>query len=227
MLLTIPDVLTPDQAADFRRQLDRADWIDGAATAGAQSGAVKHNQQLDHDDALARKLGDAILGALANNPRFISAALPAKIFPPLFNKYEHGGNFGAHVDNAIRAVPGTPTRIRTDLSATLFLAAPETYAGGELEIETPFGAQAVKLPAGSMVLYPSSSLHRVTPVTSGARIAAFFWVQSMIRLAEDRAILFDMDQSIQALAAEKGMNDAVVLSLSAAYHNLVRRLADA
>ncbi|MEZ5894093.1 MAG: Fe2+-dependent dioxygenase [Parvularculaceae bacterium] len=226
MLLPIPDVLTAEEVAEFRRALDAANWVDGRETAGAQSRETKHNLQLPENSAVARALGDRVLDALARSSLFVSAALPLRIFPPLFNKYEAGGSFGAHVDNAIRGVPGTPIRLRTDLSATLFLAEPDSYDGGELMIETPFGVQEVKLPAGSMVLYPSTSLHRVAPVTRGARLASFFWLQSMIRSADDRAMLFDLDQSIQALAAEKGLNDQTVLSLSAVYHNLVRRLAE-
>lgn len=227
MLISIPDVLTTDEVAEFRRVLDRAEWIDGRKTAGAQSGAVKRNLQLPEGSAEARALGDKVLDALGRSALFVSAALPLKIFPPLFNKYEGGGSFDVHVDNAIRAVPGTPVRIRTDLSATLFLSEPDSYDGGELMIDTAFGAQEVKLPAGHMVLYPSTSLHRVTPVTRGARISSFFWMQSMIRSNEDRAILFDLDQTIQALGAEKGLNDPAVLTLSAVYHNLLRRLAEA
>ncbi len=226
MLLPIPDVLSPDEVADFRAKLDAAQWIDGRETAGAQSRQTKHNLQLPETSPVARDLGDRILDALSRNNLFVSAALPLRIFPPLFNKYEGGGSFDVHVDNAIRGVPGTPVRLRTDLSATLFLSEPESYEGGELQIETPFGAQDVKLPAGSMVLYPSSSLHLVTPVTKGARVASFFWIQSMIRSAEDRSTLFDLDQTIQTLGQEKGLNDPAVLNLSAVYHNLVRRLAD-
>lgn len=226
MLLSIPDILSRNDVALFLEALDNAEWIDGKKTAGAQSGAVKRNRQLPESSPVAKQLGDRILDALAQNPTFISAALPLRIFPPLFNKYEGGGAFDAHVDNAIRGVPGTPVRLRTDLSATLFLTEPDSYDGGELIIETGFGVQEVKLPAGSMVLYPSTSLHKVEPVTRGARIASFFWMQSMIRLADDRAMLFDLDQTIQSLAAEKGLNDPAVLNLSAVYHNLVRRLAE-
>lgn len=226
MLISIPDVLTAEEIGAFRRALDAAEWIDGKATAGAQSGEAKRNLQLPEGSPVARQLGDKVLDALGRSAVFVSAALPLKIFPPLFNRYEGGGAFGAHVDNAIRAVPGTPVRIRTDLSATLFLADPDSYDGGELVVETVFGAQEVKLPAGHLVLYPSTSLHRVTPVTRGARLASFFWIQSMIRSNEDRALLFDLDQSIQALAGERGLNDPAVLNLSAVYHNLLRRLAE-
>lgn len=226
MLLPIPDLLGADDVAYILEQLGAAEWVDGRATAGAQSREMKRNTQLPENSPVAKALGDRILDALAQNSLFISAALPLRIFPPLFNKYEGGGAFDAHVDNAIRGVPGTPVRLRTDLSATLFLTEPDSYDGGELLIETPFGAQEVKLPAGSMVLYPSSSLHRVAPVTRGARIASFFWMQSMIRSSDDRAMLFDLDQSIQSLSREKGLNDPLVLNLSAVYHNMVRRLAE-
>ncbi|MEX6632678.1 Fe2+-dependent dioxygenase [Hyphococcus lacteus] len=226
MLTTIPDVLSADELAMFRDRLDRASWVDGRQTAGTQSALTKRNQQLDEASATAQQLGGLVLDALGRNGLFVSAALPNKIFPPLFNKYEGGETFGAHVDNAIRGVKGTPVRIRTDLSATLFISSPDEYDGGELIIETGFGVQEVKLPAGHLVLYPSTSLHSVTPVTRGARIASFFWLQSMVRSNEDRATLFDLDQSIQTLGSERGMNDPAVLTLSGVYHNLLRRFAD-
>lgn len=226
MLTTIPDVLSADELAMFRDKLDRASWVDGRQTAGTQSAQTKRNQQLDETSSTAQQLGDLVLDALGRNGLFVSAALPNKIFPPLFNKYEGGETFGAHVDNAIRGVKGTPVRIRTDLSATLFISSPDEYDGGELIIETGFGVQEVKLPAGHLVLYPSTSLHSVTPVTRGARIASFFWLQSMVRSNEDRATLFDLDQSIQTLGSERGMNDPAVLTLSGVYHNLLRRFAD-
>ncbi len=200
MLLPIPNILSPDELSHMREALDAAEWVDGRETAGAQSREMKHNLQLPESSPIAREMGERILDALARNNLFVSAALPLRIFPPLFNKYEGGGSFDIHVDNSIRGVPGTPIRLRTDLSATLFLSDPDSYDGGELQIETPFGTQEVKLPAGDMVLYPSSSLHRVTPVTKGARVASFFWIQSMIRSPEDRALLFDLDQTIQALS---------------------------
>lgn len=226
MLTTIPDVLSADELAMFRDKLDRASWVDGRQTAGTQSAQTKRNQQLDETSSTAQQLGDLVLDALGRNGLFVSAALPNKIFPPLFNKYEGGETFGAHVDNAIRGVKGTPVRIRTDLSATLFISSPDEYDGGELIIETGFGVQEVKLPAGHLVLYPSTSLHSVTPVTRGARIASFFWLQSMVRSNEDRATLFDLDQSIQTLGSERGMNDPAVLTISGVYHNLLRRFAD-
>lgn len=226
MLLAIPDVLSAEEVREFRRALDAAEWVDGRETAGSQSAEVKHNLQLPESSPAARRLGDLVLDALGRSELFISAALPNRIFPPLFNKYEGGGSFGAHLDNAIRAVRGTPVRIRTDLSATLFLSDPDSYEGGELVIETGFGVQEVKLPAGHLVLYPSTSIHYVAPVTSGARVSSFFWMQSMVRNTDDRTILFDLDQSIQALTGERGGNDEVVLTLSGVYQNLLRRVAE-
>jgi PKHD-type hydroxylase len=226
MIITIPNVLSSTQIAECRTHLNAAEWIDGKVTAGSQSGAVKHNQQLAENSPTAIAIGDAILDALARHPLFISAALPLKIFPPLFNKYEDGGAFGLHVDNAIRHVPGTITRLRTDLSATLFFSEPDEYEGGELIIEDNFGAQTVKLAAGDMILYPSTSLHQVTPVTRGARVCSFFWMQSMIRDNHQREMLFDMDQTIQSLTALHGSNDPHVVRLSGIYHNLVRQWAE-
>ncbi len=227
MLLCIPSVLTPDEVAEFRRLLDAADWTDGNATAGAQSSLVKHNQQLAEGLPVARELGDRVIDAIGRSPLFVSAALPLKTFPPLFNRYGVGDGFGAHVDNAIRPVRGTHTRVRTDLSCTLFLSGPDEYDGGELVIEGPFGGQAVKLNAGDLVLYPASSLHRVEPITRGARIASFFWIQSMVRDDTERSILFDLDQSIQSHAAKHGQGDPLTVSLTGVYHNLIRRFADA
>ncbi|MFM2044255.1 MAG: hypothetical protein RLY86_2831 [Pseudomonadota bacterium] len=226
MLIVIPDVLTPEQVRGALAALAAADWVDGRVTAGVQSGAVKHNAQLAEDDPVARRLGDMILEALSGNALFLSAALPLRIFPPLFNRYAGGQSFGTHVDNAIRAVRGTPVRLRTDLSATLFLADPDSYDGGELVIETQYGAQEVKLPAGHMVLYPSTSLHHVTPVTRGARISSFFWMQSMVRDEGERTLLFDLDQTIQDLAGTAGQQDDRVVRLTGIYHNLVRRWAE-
>lgn len=226
MLLSASKVLSKEQVAEFRRILAKEAWIDGKVTAGEQSGSVKNNRQLAEDSPVARKLGDQILDALARHPVFLSAALPARIFPPLFNSYRGGENFGTHVDNAIRPVKGTIVRIRTDLSATLFLCEPEEYDGGELVIEDNYGVQAVKLEAGDMVLYPSTSLHHVTPVTRGERVCSFFWMQSMVRDDGKRTILFDMDQSIQSLAQAHGMKDANVVRLTGIYHNLLRRWAE-
>ena len=220
MLITIPSLLRPDQAEEFRLELDQSVWTDGRRTAGPQSGKVKDNLQAD-----CPPLSDRLLRILERNPLFLSAALPRHVFPPLFSRYEVGMGFGAHVDNAIRQLPGTARRLRTDLSATLFLSGPDSYDGGELEIEDHYGVQSVKLAAGDMVLYPSDSLHRVQPVTRGARVAAVFWLQSLVRDNAERALLFDMDQSLQALQEETAEHPAL-LRLTACYHNLLRRWAE-
>ena len=225
MLLTIPDVLSAEQVATARDQLTNADWTDGRVTAGPQSARVKNNRQLPEDHPAARALGEMILGALQRNPLFISAALPQRIFPPLFNQYEGGHSFGSHVDNAIRQVPGTSFRIRTDVSATLFLSRPDEYDGGELDVEDTYGVHSVKLPAGDMVIYPATSLHRVTPVTRGARIASFFWIQSLVRDDAERTLLFDLDTAIQRVSAEAPDHPAAV-QLTGVYHNLLRRWAE-
>ncbi|MES1146848.1 MAG: Fe2+-dependent dioxygenase, partial [Solimonas sp.] len=190
MLLQIPQILSVEQVAHMRRLLATADWVDGRVTAGRQSALVKDNLQLPEGHPVAVELGDAILAALQNSALFASASLPLRIFPPLFNRYSGGQTFGNHVDNAVRQIGGTPLRIRTDLSATLFLADPHEYDGGELVVEDTYGVHAIKLPAGHLALYPSSSLHRVEPVTRGERLAAFFWVQSMVRGDAERTILF-------------------------------------
>jgi PKHD-type hydroxylase len=225
MLLQIPDVLSIEEVAHARRLLDAADWVDGRVTAGRQSAQVKDNLQLPEDHPVARELGDMILGALQQSALFASAALPLRVFPPLFNRYQGGQSFGSHVDNAIRQITGTPLRIRTDLSATLFLAEPDEYEGGELIVEDTYGVHSVKLPAGHLVLYPSTSLHHVRPVTSGARIASFFWIQSMLRDDGERTLLFDLDNAIQRLTVDLPEHPAAV-QLTAVYHNLVRRWAD-
>lgn len=225
MLLVIPQVLSPEALNQAQQRLYASPWRSGKQTAGSQSAAVKHNQQLPQDDPTAISLGRTILQALGQNPLFLSAALPALIVPPLFNRYDPGEGFGLHVDNAIRALPDGKTLLRTDLSATLFLSPPEDYQGGELCIETGFGAQAVKLAAGDLVLYPATSLHRVNPVTQGSRLAAFFWIQSLVREETQRAQLFDLDQSIQALSQRLGAQDPEVLRLSGVYHNLIRHWA--
>lgn len=225
MLLPIPDVLTPDELAHCRALLLRADWQDGLATAGAISAEVKRNRQLPLDSEAGHALGNVVLAALARNPLFLSAALPLRIMPPMFNRYGGGEHFGVHVDNAIRIVPGGQ-QIRTDLSMTLFFSDPEDYDGGELHVETEFGANAVKLPAGHMVLYPSTSLHQVTPVTRGERICSFFWLQSMIRDESARTMLFDLDQNVQRLGGELGLGHPSVVALSGIYHNLIRRWAE-
>ncbi|MCB0322502.1 MAG: Fe2+-dependent dioxygenase [Bdellovibrionales bacterium] len=227
MLIAIPDVLSTEQLEYFRSVMERSEWIDGKVTAGEQSGAVKKNSQLKEGSPEARELGEIILGALSQSSLFVSAALPLKIFPPLFNRYAGGQHFGTHVDNAIRAIPGTPVRVRTDLSCTLFLTEPDSYDGGELVVEDNYGAQEVKLPAGHMVLYPSTSLHHVKPVTRGARVASFFWLQSMVRDGGQRTLLFDLDQNIQRLSAELGLTHPNVVSLTGIYHNLIRCWADA
>ena len=225
MLLSIPEVLTSEQVAEARHLLDSADWVDGRVTAGIQSGKVKRNEQLPEDHPAARQLGELIVNRLQQQPMFMSAALPARIFPPLFNRYTGGHSFGNHVDNAIRQTSGSHLRIRTDLSATLFLAAPDEYDGGELIVEDTYGVHSVKLPAGHLVLYPSTSLHRVEPVTRGARIASFFWIQSLVRDDGARTMLFDLDTAIQRLMVDVP-NHASVVQLTAVYHNLVRRWAE-
>ena len=225
MLLTIPDLLTDEQVTQARQLLDEASWVDGRVTAGVQSARAKENEQLPEDHQVGRQLGEMILGALGQNPLFISAALPSKVFPPLFNRYRGGHAFGTHVDNAIRQITGTPHRIRTDLSATLFLSSPDEYDGGELQIEDTYGLHSVKLPAGDLVLYPSTSLHHVRPVTRGARVASFFWIQSMVRDDGARTLLFDLDTAIQRVNLDTPAHAATV-PLTGVYHNLLRRWAE-
>lgn len=225
MLLQIPDVLTPDQVASCRELLESADWVDGRVTAGHQSGRAKNNLQLPEDHEHASRLGDTIIAALERNSLFMAAALPLKVFPPLFNRYQDGQSFGNHVDNAIRQVPGTPHRVRTDLAATLFFTNPDEYDGGELVVEDTYGLHSVKLPAGHLVLYPASSVHHVRPVTRGARLASFFWIQSMVRDDSERTMLFDLDVAIQRLASDVPEHPTVV-ALTSLYHNLLRRWAD-
>jgi len=225
MLLQVPDVLSTEQVAVFRQKLDAADWVDGRVTAGHQSARAKDNVQLPEDSPVARQLGQAIVAALERSPLFVSAALPAKIFPPLFNRYSGGQSFGVHVDNAVRQIRNSPQRVRTDISATLFLSEPAEYDGGELVVEDTYGTHSVKLPAGHLILYPATSLHRVQPVTRGARVASFFWIQSMIRDDGERTTLFDLDLAIQRLGAELPNHPSVV-QLTGVYHNLLRRWAD-
>ncbi len=225
MLLHVPGVLTSDQVAHARRRLEEADWVDGRATAGPQSARAKQNMQLAHDAPVAREIGDTILAALQRNPLFMAAALPLKVFPPLFNRYSGGDAFGSHVDNAIRQVPGSPHRVRTDLSATLFFVDPDGYDGGELVVEDTYGSHRVKLPAGDMVLYPSTSLHHVTAVTGGARVCSFFWIQSLVRDDGRRALLFDMDTAIQRLARDVP-DHASTIQLTGVYHNLLRQWSE-
>ena len=226
MLLRIPEVLTAEQVAFARKALEDAEWIDGRVTAGIQSARTKDNMQLPEDSPAARQIGEMILSALGKNAIFVSAALPLRVFPPLFNRYRGGQSFGTHIDNAIRQFTGAPLRIRTDISATLFLASPHEYDGGELSIEDTFGAHQVKLPAGDMVIYPASSLHYVTPVTRGERICSFFWIQSMVRDDGQRSLLFDLDLGIQRLNHDHPDHPSAV-QLTGVYHNLVRRWADA
>jgi len=226
MLIAIPDVLDGDGVAQVRARIDTAAWIDGNATSGAQSALAKRNEQLPEDSAAAREAGGMVLDALGRSPLFVAAALPLKVFPPLFNRYAGGQDFGVHVDNAIRIRRGSDFRIRSDLSATLFLDDPAEYDGGELVIEDQFGPQSVKLPAGHMVVYPASSLHRVTPVTRGVRTASFFWIQSMVRDDAARRILFELDQGVQAVAAAQGQGDRATVQLTGVYHNLLRRWAE-
>ena len=230
MLLHIPAILNAEQARLFRTRLDAAGeaWVDGRATAGHQGAAVKRNLQIAENSPIGRELGEVVVAAVERNPLFVSAALPARIYPPLFNRYDGpaGMAFGSHVDGAIRLLPGTAEKIRTDLAATLFLAEPDTYDGGELVIEGTYGEQSVKLPAGHMVLYPATSRHRVTPVTRGARLASFFWIQSIVRDAAQRALLFDLDMSIVRLSAD-APGHAALVDLTACYHNLLRMWGEA
>lgn len=229
MLITIPDVLNAEQVAEAKALLDSAEWIDGKVTAGHQSAKAKDNEQIPEGHPVARQVGEMILRALGQNPLFLSAALPLRIFPPLFNRYSGGQNFGTHVDNAIRQVPGSPVRIRTDLSATLFFEKPENYDGGELCVEDTYGVHRVKLQPGSMVLYPSTSLHHVTPVTRGTRLCSFFWLQSMLRDDGQRSLLFDLDLGIQRLGRELAGNEVAektAVQLTGVYHNLLRQWAE-
>jgi PKHD-type hydroxylase len=227
MMIAIPDLFDAAQLARLRGIIDAADWVDGNVTSGHQSALAKKNEQLPEGSPAAREAGAMVLEALGKSPLFFAAALPLKVFPPLFNRYGEGQTFGTHVDNAIRIQRGTEFRIRSDLSMTVFLEDPANYDGGELVVEDHFGVQRVKLPAGHGVLYPSSSLHHVTPVTRGVRVASFFWLQSMIRDDSDRRILFDLDQSVQRLTAQLGGADRSVIELTGVYHNLLRRWADA
>jgi PKHD-type hydroxylase len=225
MLVQIPHLISGDRIAVMQRRLDAASWADGRSTAGHQSGQVKANLQLPQEDPAARELGEEVLRALERSPRFISATLPRHVFPPLFNRYGAGMSFGAHIDNAIRQIPGTPHRMRTDISATLFLTAPEDYEGGELIVEDTYGTHSVKHAAGDLVVYSATSVHRVLPVTRGTRTAAFFWIQSMVRDDGDRALLFDLDNAVRELTGATGPGESIV-RLTACYHNLLRRWGD-
>ena len=226
MLLTIPQVLTAGQVTRVRARIDRACWVDGNATSGHQSAQAKHNEQLPEESVEARETGEEIVAALAKSPLFFSAALPKQVYPPLFNRYQGEMNFGSHVDGAMRVHPPTGRRIRTDISATLFLTAPEDYDGGELLVEDTYGVHSVKLPAGDMVIYPATSLHRVTPVTRGARVSSFFWIESMIRDDAKRALLFDMDMALVRLNQQAPGHQSLV-SLTGCYHNLLRMWGEA
>jgi PKHD-type hydroxylase len=226
MLICVPDVLSKAEVADFRAAMDAAEWEDGRSTAGAQSAMVKKNEQLPPNSAIARQLGEAVIKALVANPLFVAAAIPKQIFPPLFNRYGVGQHFGIHVDNAVRGDHFTGTRIRTDLSVTLFLSDPEEYDGGELIVEDYYGSHRVKLPAGHLVLYPASSLHAVTAVTRGVRIASFFWLQSMVRDGHARSLIFDLDTAIQGLVQRVGRDDPELVKLTGIYHNLIRCWAE-
>ena len=227
MMIEVPALLDADSVQRLRAIIDAGEWVDGNATSGPQAALAKRNEQLAEECSAAREGGALVLDALGKAPLFVAASLPAKVFPPLFNRYAGGQMFGTHIDNAIRMKRGTDFRLRSDLSATLFLADPETYDGGELVVEDSYGAQSVKLPAGHMIVYPASSLHHVEPVTRGSRVACFFWIQSIVRDGEARRHLFELDQAVQTLAAEKGQGDRTVIQLTGLYHNLLRRWADA
>jgi len=224
MLLHVENLLTPDHVARCRETLASQAWVDGRVTAGEQSALAKRNLQVPEDAPAARELGDMILTALGRNPTFVSAALPLRVFPPLFNRYDEGMAFDTHVDNAIRFAG--PVRFRTDISATLFLTDPGDYDGGELIVEDAYGEHAIKLPAGDMILYPATSLHRVAPITRGSRWAAFFWAQSMVRADAQRSLLYDLDNAIQAMTVKVGQGDPAVVNLTGTYNNLLRMWAD-
>jgi len=230
MLITIEKVLTPGQVNEARQKLASAEWVDGRVTAGYQAQEVKRNAQIPESSPVAKELGEMILAGLARSPRFMSAALPLRVFPPMFNSYAGGQTFGTHVDTAIRQLATTGQRIRTDLSATLFLTPPNEYDGGELIVEDSYGEKSVKLAAGDMVLYPATSLHRVEPVTRGNRVSSFFWIQSMIRQDAHRALLFELDASIQRLAGSDLAQSAPAkqssVQLTGVYHNLLRQWAE-
>ncbi|ACO77469.1 putative hydroxylase [Azotobacter vinelandii CA] len=222
MLLHIPGVFSRDEVRRIRQALEQAQWLDGKVTAGYQSARTKHNLQLAEDDPLAREIASAMLERLWQNPQFMSAALPHKVYPPLFNCYTDGGTFGFHIDNAVRQVRGSAERVRTDLSSTLFFSDPDEYDGGELVIQDTYGSQRLKLPAGDLVLYPATSIHQVTPVSRGARYASFFWTQSLVREDSQRSLLYEMDQAIQSLSRDVPDHPALV-QLTGNYHNLLRR----
>jgi PKHD-type hydroxylase len=226
MLLTIPGVLNAEQVSRIRTRIDAAQWVDGNVTSGHQSAQAKYNEQLPEESTEAREIGEEIVAALARSPLFFSAALPKQVYPPLFNRYATEMTFGSHVDAAMRVHAPTGRRIRTDISATLFLTAPEDYDGGELLVEDTYGVHSVKLPSGDMVIYPATSLHRVTPVTRGARVSSFFWIESMIRDDAQRALLFDMDMALVRLSQQTPGHPSLV-TLTGCYHNLLRMWGDA
>jgi PKHD-type hydroxylase len=225
MLLHAKNVLDAKQLAHARAALERAEWADGRATAGYQSSRAKHNAQLPEDSAVARELGAIVLDAVARHATFMAGALPRRIYPPLFNRYAEGQSFDFHIDNAVRYPRGGADPVRTDLSATLFLSDPDEYDGGELVIDDTFGTHAVKLPAGDLLLYPASSVHKVNPVTRGARVASFFWIQRLVRDDGERALLFDLDVAIQRLNRDAADHPSLV-ALVGVYHNLLRRWSD-
>lgn len=225
MMLHVPEVLTADDVANMRRRLDATQWVDGRETVGPQGAQVKHNRQLPETSPVAQELGALILQALARHPLYFSAALPLRTVPPLFNRYEGGEHYGDHIDGAVRAVPGTTLRLRTDVSCTLFLTDPEDYDGGELIVSDSYGTHEVKLPAGDLILYPATSVHRVAPVTRGARVSSFFWVQSMVRDDWQRSMLYELDRHIQALRQRVGDCDEIV-GLTGHYHNLLRQWSE-
>ncbi|HLS52247.1 MAG TPA: Fe2+-dependent dioxygenase [Burkholderiaceae bacterium] len=226
MLITLPKLLSPEETTHCRNALEAANWVDGRQTAGHFAAQVKQNQQLALDNPVGQQLGDLILKALSRNQRFIAAALPLRILPPRFNRYTGGGTYGKHIDNAIFHVPELRQQIRSDISITVFLSEPSQYEGGELVIDDNYAQQRIKLAAGDAVVYPGNSLHHVTPVTSGVRLASFFWIQSLVRQANRRQILFDLDQSIQTLASTSSGNSDALERLSGVYHNLLREWSD-
>jgi PKHD-type hydroxylase len=226
MMIQVPEALSKAQVAEVRGLIDAAEWVDGNATSGPQAALAKKNRQLPEESPAAKQAGGVVLDALGRSGLFMAAALPAKVWPPLFNRYGGGEGFATHVDNAVRLGRGGGDRLRSDLSATLFLSEPGDYEGGELTVEDSYGAHAVKLAAGDLILYPASSLHQVTPVTAGERVASFFWIQSMIRDDARRRLLFEMDLAIQRLAGEVGQGHEAVVSLTGGYHNLLRMWAE-
>ncbi len=226
MLVTIPDLLTPEEVAYMRQMLEGTGWIDGRQTAGDQAGKVKHNLQVPVESAEAAELGTIVLRALARNATYSSAVLPLHVLPPMFNRYDEGMTFGAHVDGSIRVAPGTGQRLRTDVSTTIFLTPPEDYDGGELVVHDTYGEHRIKLPAGQAVIYPATSLHSVTPVTRGSRWGSFFWAQSMVRDDWQRHMLYDLDQSIMRIRSLLPDDDPGVTGITAHYHNMIRQWSE-